>query len=332
MKLTRSFVLIALFVLSYAAEGSSFLPVPGTKISRSFSIVPKDQKERNAFRSFRSATTTCGDSLSGEGNEVVDIIGSNGNKNNKKRNKTVVVSESKFRKFDSRDYVYVTLTSTFVTCLIIADVIGVKLFSIRLPFNLGVVDHTCGMLTFPVTFVIGDVINEYYGSAATKATVWMGLVMSVLTFVMIELASMMPFLDKPFNVAPEAFNMIFGSAKLMFIASICAYFIGQQLDIWLFRVLKKVSRGNFLWLRATGSSVISQVLDSFLVSYINFSLGKSLLKQEAATMSEVLHIAGTGYVLKMLMTIVLTPALYAIRNLLKSQYGLVPLDCDDEDV
>ena len=239
------------------------------------------------------------------------------------------------RKFNARDYVYVALNSTFVTCLIVADVIGVKLFSVQLPIKIGglaTVDHTCGMLTFPVTFVLGDVINEYYGTAATKMTVWAGLVMSALTFFIIEIASKMPFLDAPFNVSPEAFNTIFGSAKLMFAASTVAYFIGQLLDIWLFRVLKRWTRGNLLWLRATGSSVISQVLDSFLVSYINFSLGKSLLGLQPATMPEVLRIAAMGYFLKLIMTVLLTPLLYVIRYALKSNYGMEPLGCDDADV
>lgn len=146
--------------------------------------------------------------------------------------------------------VYVVLTSIFITCLLIADVIGVKLFEIPLPFEIlghKTVEHTCGMLTFPITFMLGDTINEYYGAKATKQTVYIGLAMSILTFFVMNVAQAMPYLDKPFNVTPDAFNMIFGSAKLMYIASVSAYFVGQMTDIWLFGVIKKITKGALVF-------------------------------------------------------------------------------------
>ena len=82
-----------------------------------------------------------------------------------------------------QQFVYVVLTSIFVTCLIIADVVGVKLFEIPLPFPIlghTTVEHTCGMIIFPVTFVLGDMINEYFGPKAAKNTVYIGLAMSIL--------------------------------------------------------------------------------------------------------------------------------------------------------
>jgi uncharacterized PurR-regulated membrane protein YhhQ (DUF165 family) len=99
-------------------------------------------------------------------------------------------------------FIYVILTSTFITCLIIADVIGVKIFEIPLPFEIfgyKSIEHTCGMITFPVTFLLGDVINEYYGARATKQTVYIGLIMSILVFIVMNIAQVLPFLDKPFN-------------------------------------------------------------------------------------------------------------------------------------
>lgn len=178
-----------------------------------------------------------------------------------------------------QQFVYVTLTSIFITCLIIADVIGVKLFDIALPFEiLGKtnIEHTCGMLTFPITFVIGDIINEYYGPNAAKRTVYLGLAMSIFVFLILNVSQAMPYLDKPFNISKESFDQIFGSAKLMYIASVSAYLVGSLSDIWLFGVIKRATKGKLLWLRATGSTVISQILDSFVVSYIAFSLGKAV--------------------------------------------------------
>jgi hypothetical protein len=96
-------------------------------------------------------------------------------------NAEVVKTSSLSRNVDTSNYelspqqfIYVILTSIFITCLIVADVVGVKLFEIPLPFEIlghKTVEHTCGMLTFPITFILGDIINEYYGPKAAKNTV-----------------------------------------------------------------------------------------------------------------------------------------------------------------
>jgi uncharacterized integral membrane protein (TIGR00697 family) len=233
-----------------------------------------------------------------------------------------------------QQFIYVVLSSIFITCLIIADVIGVKLFEIPLPFEIfghKTVEHTCGMLTFPITFLLGDIINEYYGPKAAKNTVYIGLAMSILVFAVMNIAQALPYLDKPFNVTQQSFDMIFGSAKLMYVASIFAYLIGSLSDIWLFGVIKKLTQGKLLWLRATGSTVISQILDSFVVSYIAFSLGKAVTGQTPATIEEVANIAATGYGLKFFLSFSLTPFIYVIKSILTEQYGLVPLPPEPTD-
>ena len=93
--------------------------------------------------------------------------------------------------------VYLVLSNWFVTCLIAADVIGVKIFNVNL-FGREI-HHTCGMVSFPITFLLSDIINEYYGPAATKKTVYLGLVMSIFVFGVINVAQALPYLDKPFN-------------------------------------------------------------------------------------------------------------------------------------
>ena len=230
--------------------------------------------------------------------------------------------------------VYVFLTSLFVSCLIVADVIGVKIFEIPLPFTIlghKSVEHTCGMLTFPITFLLGDLINEYYGPKATKQTVYIGLIMSVMVFTVMNIAQALPYLNKPFNVTPAAFNMIFGSAKLMYVASIAAYLVGQLLDIWLFGVIKKITKGEYLWVRATGSTLISQLIDSFVVSYIAFGFGKRVTGQTPASLNEVWNIACTGYGLKFVIAALITPILYALRDFMHKKFGLEPVPLDFEE-
>lgn len=261
----------------------------------------------------------------GSSSPTIDVINSDIEKTNQG-------IESQYE-LSPQQFVYVVLTSIFVTCLIIADVIGVKLFEIPLPFEIlghKTVEHTCGMLTFPITFLLGDIINEYYGAKAAKRTVYIGLGMSMLVFTVMNIAQAMPYLDKPFNVTPDAFNMIFGSAKLMYVASVCAYLIGSLSDIWLFGVIKKATKGKLLWLRATGSTVISQILDSFVVSYVAFSLGKSLTGQTPATLDEVFNIAATGYGLKFFLSAAMTPFLYVLKQFLTENMGLTPIPAEEE--
>jgi uncharacterized integral membrane protein (TIGR00697 family) len=223
---------------------------------------------------------------------------------------------------------YVILSSIFVTCLLTADIIGVKLFDIPLPFRIfGIksIEHSSGMLTFPITFLLGDIINEYYGAAAAKFTTYVGLWMAVLVFVFINIAQSLPYLAKPYNITPQAFDSIFGSAKIINMASIVAYLIGSLSDIWLFGVIKRLTGGKFLWLRATGSTIISQFIDSFIITYLAFVVGKNLTHQPSASLSEVYQIAMTGYGLKFLLSLAMTPFIYALKYILTNGFGLVPV-------
>lgn len=231
--------------------------------------------------------------------------------------------------------VYVWLAGFFVSCLVIADIIGIKLFRIPLPFSLpnpltggtiDAVEHTCGMLTFPVTFLLTDLINEYYGAKGARRVTYIGLFMAAFVFVVINVAQAMPYLDAPFNVSPQAFDAIFGSAKVMYVASLCAYLVGQLSDIAVFGALKRLSHGKLLWLRATGSTLISQFIDSFIVSYLAFRLGRQLFGGgEVASFHAIVHIAVTGYLLKFVLAIAITPLIYLGHGVLHRCFGLTPV-------
>ncbi len=246
--------------------------------------------------------------------------------------------------FNSAQVLYVWLTAFFVASLLIADIVGIKLFRIPLGFSFYVpfldktfsaVEHTCGMLTFPVTFLLTDLLNEYYGKRAARRVTYIGLVMALFVFVVINIAQYMPYLPASFNVNPEHFDAVFGSAKIMYIASVTAYLVGQLCDIWVFHLLKKLTRGRLLWLRATGSTVISQTLDSFVVSYLAFGLGRRLFGDPsvpAAGFWEIVQIAMTGYLLKFVIAIAITPLIYAGRGFIHRWFGLLPLPPDDPRV
>ena len=93
-------------------------------------------------------------------------------------------------------------------------------------------------------------------------------------------------------------------------------------------MIKRITKGKLLWMRAAISNLFSQMLDSFVVSYIAFSLGKTLTGQTAATMKEVMNIALTGYGLKFAIAVVMMPLLYVLRHFMKENFGLVPLPAE----
>lgn len=237
---------------------------------------------------------------------------------------------------------YVWLTGLSVSCLLISDIIGIKLFRIPLGFtvhlpllnrSIDAIEHTCGMLTFPVTFLLTDLINEYYGKRAARRVTWICMTMALFVFVVINIAQALPYLPAAFNVKPEAFDAVFGSAKIMYLASVTAYVVGQLFDIWVFHLLKRVTRGRALWLRATGSTVVSQMIDSFVVSYLAFGLGRRVLvspdSPSPAPFADILAIAATGYLLKFVLAVGITPLIYAGHAVLHRVFGLSPLSAED---
>ena len=221
--------------------------------------------------------------------------------------------------------IYLWLTATMVACLLIADITGVKLFQFTL-WGL-TVQHTCGMLTFPVTFLLTDLINEYYGRKAARRAIWIALAMGLLAFAVVNVALAMPRWDVPFNISEGSFEAVFANSRVMYIASLGAFLVGSLCDIWIFGWLKRLTGGKYVWVRATGSTVVSQLIDSFVVTYLAFSLGRQLFPTDAAPMpmNEVLKTAVTGYVLKFVIALGLTPMVYLGRAIMTYHFGLRPL-------
>jgi queuosine precursor transporter len=221
---------------------------------------------------------------------------------------------------------YVWLAGVSVASLLLSDVIGVKLF------HIGDVKHSAGMLTFPITFLLTDLINEYYGKKAARRVTWISLVMGLYAFFVINIALAMPYLEAPFNISEDAFEAVFASSRLMFLASLAAYIAGQLCDIWSFHLIKKFTRGRLLWLRATGSTIISQILDSFVVTYLAFGLGRQIAGDPnlpPVPFATIMEMAAVGYGLKFFMALAVTPILYAGHGVMRKGFGLQPLPAQD---
>lgn len=227
---------------------------------------------------------------------------------------------------DIRTRLYLWMSAVFVTCLLLANVLGVKLFSFQLLDGKLTVEHTVGMLPFPITFLLTDLLNEYYGKRAARRVTYVAFAMGALAFGLIYLGRIMPIREGiPGTADADSFETIFGASSLMYIASIVAFLVGSLLDISLFGFFKRLTGGRLVWFRATGSTVISQLFDSFVVTFMFFIVLQTLTGGQAADLGFVFGTALTGYILKFVIAVAMTPLIYLGRWFIRVQFGLRPL-------
>lgn len=226
---------------------------------------------------------------------------------------------------DRKTQLFVVLAGLFITCLLVGDITGGKLFDVPL-FGWRTVTLSVGMLPFPVTFLLTDLLNEFYGKKAARFVTWTGFGMALLAFALIEVAIAVPW--APFTRAADwagvnagAFDNVFAGSKRILFASMIAYLVAQFTDIGVFNVLKRLTQNRLLWLRATGSTVVSQLIDTVLVQVIAWY---GLL-----TAGQIADIALGSYIMKLLVAVALTPVVYAGHALLQRQLRIDPIRLDD---
>lgn len=227
---------------------------------------------------------------------------------------------------DRKTQLFVVLAGLFITCLLVGDITGGKLFDVPL-FGWRTVTLSVGMLPFPVTFLLTDLLNEFYGKKAARFVTWTGFAMALLAFAVIEVAIAVPW--APFTLGADwsgvnaaSFDNVFAGSKRILFASMVAYLVAQFTDITVFNALKRTTRNRFLWLRATGSTLVSQLIDTILVQVIAWY---GLLAA-----GQIADIAVGSYVMKLLVAVALTPVIYAGHALLERNLGIEPIRLDAE--
>ncbi len=204
---------------------------------------------------------------------------------------------------DKRVTLFTILGSVFLTALLLAEITGGKLIQITLWGELDFI-LTMGVIPFPITFIVTDIINEYYGRRGIRFITLLGMAMVLFALVLLQIEMSIPAAAIS-PVSHEAFNSVFGVSARIIVGSLTAYLIGQFVDIYVFHYLRRRTGGKMLWLRATGSTVVSQLVDSFVVLYIAF-LGPLSAMQ-------ILGIGTTNYIYKFLIAVGITPILYLVH-------------------
>jgi uncharacterized integral membrane protein (TIGR00697 family) len=231
---------------------------------------------------------------------------------------------------------FLALSAFFVANALIAECIGGKLFSLERFLGMNISHFTlfgepglsytltCGVLLWPLEFILTDIVNEYFGPRAVKRISYTAVILIAYAFFMFYFAMKVP-ADQDFWVGSKAaegvpdmqkgFSAVFGQGMWIIFASIIAFLLSQVIDVLVFHKIKKHTGEKHVWLRATGSTMVSQLVDSFVVLFIAFKIGSDWSWQR------VLAICMVNYSYKFVMAIVLTPLIYLLEYGIEKYVG-----------
>ena len=237
---------------------------------------------------------------------------------------------------------FLILSAFFIANTLVAEFIGVKIFSFERSLGVSPVnwtilggkwnfDLTAGVLLWPVVFIMTDIINEYYGKRGVQFLSWLGAGLIAYAFFMMYCAIQLvpaawwPASQTGRGVADMnlAFNGIFGQGLGIIIGSLSAFLLSQILDVFIFHEIKKRTGERWLWLRSTGSTVFSQLIDTFAVTSIAFYFYPMLVSGngEPWHVRQLLTVCAGGYLYKFCVALLMTPVIYLVHGLIERYLG-----------
>ena len=230
---------------------------------------------------------------------------------------------------------FVFLTAFFVGNAIVAEFVGVKIFALESTFGLppfgwdlfgqtGSLTFTAGVLIWPIVFILTDVINEYFGRRGVRLISFAAIAMISYGFLFAYASIHLAPADWWVTVSADrgvpdmqaAYAGVFGQSLWTIGGSITAFFVGQVIDVQIFHRIRRATGERWIWLRATGSTAVSQLIDSFVVLYIAFVIGP-----QHWPISLFLAVGTVNYCYKMVAAVALSPMLYVSRRWIENFLG-----------
>lgn len=241
---------------------------------------------------------------------------------------------------DKTNRLYIVMSAFFIANAMVAEFMGVKIFSVEGTFGISTqtfnlfgfqfegISQTCGVLLWPLVFIMTDIINEYFGVRGVRFISWIAAIMIAYSYVALfgaihtEPAGWWVNSSEYGNELDfgKAYNAVFGQGTNIIVGSLVAFLIGQLIDVGVFHWVKKKTGDRMIWLRATGSTMVSQLIDSFIVLFVAFYLLKSGQKGQWS-LQMVFAVGLVNYIYKVLAAILLTPAIYLGHRLIDSYLG-----------
>jgi uncharacterized integral membrane protein (TIGR00697 family) len=228
---------------------------------------------------------------------------------------------------------FLGMTAFFCCNALIAEAIGTKLFSLEKllgipPANFTLFGQkglaftlTCGVILWPLEFVMTDIINEYFGPKAVRRISITAIILIAYAFLMYYLAIHIPAADVWINSSKaqgvdniqDSFSAIFGQSNRIIIGSLVAFLVSQIVDVTVFHKIKRITGEKWIWLRATGSTLVSQLVDSYVVLFIAFS--------GIFSWQQILAFGMMNYFYKFTMAIILTPVIVLVEKQIEKYVG-----------
>ncbi|MFL3006631.1 MAG: queuosine precursor transporter [Candidatus Neomarinimicrobiota bacterium] len=209
-----------------------------------------------------------------------------------------------------KDRFYLILAGIFIASLVSCNLIFQKFFTWT-PFGLYTFELSVGILPYPITFLVTDLISELYGKKKADQVVISGLIASVFVMGVVLLANYVP--NTPWSpVNNELFEKVFGLQGPAVFASMIAYLSAQFIDVRVFHFWKKLTKGKHLWLRNNGSTFVSQFVDTAAVLILLCSAG-------VIEWSRFLPLLENGFLFKIMVALIDTPIIYGVIHLLKGK-------------
>ncbi len=217
---------------------------------------------------------------------------------------------------DGYEATYLMLASLFIASLVACNLIFQKFFVVAIPLPGGGeyrFIQSVGILAYPLTFLVTDILSEVYGAKRANLVVAAGLVASLFTAGLIELADASH--AAPFGTDQATFHAVFGLSKVAVFASMVAYLSAQYIDIRLFHFWRRLTKGKHLWLRNNASTMTSQTIDTFMVLAVLASFGAAGISWAALPALFV-----NGVLFKWLFALADTPLFYLAVGILRKRF------------
>jgi uncharacterized integral membrane protein (TIGR00697 family) len=211
------------------------------------------------------------------------------------------------------EVMFCVLAALFVAALITANLIFQKFFRWDF-FGIYTFELSAGIIPYPVTFLVTDIISEIYGRKMANRVVFAGLFASLFMLLIIVVASIAPATEYS-PVSDDEFNMVFGFTFVAVAASLVAYLLAQFLDVQIFHFWKRLTRGKYLWFRNNASTFSSQFVDTFTVLFLLCSF--QVIEWELFGMLLL-----NGYLFKVMVAMLDTPLIYIIVWAVRKHFGL----------
>ncbi len=203
-----------------------------------------------------------------------------------------------------KQIIFTIFAGVFITSAIVAELISAK--SVPTPLS----PIIAGIIPWPIVFLLTDVMNDYFGKETVKRLSYLTAGLIAFCFLLVYIAVEMP-TDANSYLSDSEFRKAFGGSLPIMIGSITAFLVSQLIDVQLFGVFNKLTKGRMIWLRSTGSTVISQLIDGFIVLFIGFWL------PGVYSFQEILVFWISGYSVKLIIAVLLTPFVYLMHALAK---------------